>query len=309
MTFLATQLEAMVSWCANADVLTAERKAARSLFFADDDPTPVKYWPGVGDQISKERRFLGWFMFDHRPPGGDFPGLMAANALFDGRELDEALRALAGVRYILGIVTGVVRNRRVFMELEDDRFVVDSKPLGSFVQRDTALVTYLLPSRPRLWIPGPGWFEWPVRIGPNMRATLKQVQPDPLSTERLLQSRTESNERPVPEHPKDESLEDAVARMSNAARADGEPALVMTPEEWSRLVQPLIVNKNASDFAQAVIERVGAVGDIEDMNRWLGLAMNIWNNTPQRDRGGKSARELMEDSPGESRFTVDSSDM
>jgi hypothetical protein len=31
---------------------------------------------------------------------------------------------------------------------------------------------------------------------------------------------------------------------------------------------------------------------VEEINKWLGLAMNIWNNTPQPDRGGKSAFEM-----------------
>jgi len=66
---------------------------------------------------------------------------------------------------------------------------------------------------------------------------------------------------------------------------------------------------SASNFGQEVFEIVGSVDDIDELTVWLGLAMNIWNNTPQPDRGGKSARELKEESPGESRFTVDTSDM
>jgi hypothetical protein len=31
---------------------------------------------------------------------------------------------------------------------------------------------------------------------------------------------------------------------------------------------------------------------VEDVNKWMSLAINIWNTTPQPDRGGQSAAEL-----------------
>jgi hypothetical protein len=34
---------------------------------------------------------------------------------------------------------------------------------------------------------------------------------------------------------------------------------------------------------------------VEDLNKWLGLAVNIWNNVPQPDRGNKSAVEIVDD--------------
>lgn len=37
---------------------------------------------------------------------------------------------------------------------------------------------------------------------------------------------------------------------------------------------------------------VGTVNSIDELNKWLGLAMNIWNNTPQPDRSGKSPFEI-----------------
>lgn len=193
--FRPAQLQEMVSWCSDAEDLAGERQAARTQFFAEDNPRPVSYWPGVDDRKSKERRFLGWFMIDYRLPGGERPGTLAAENLFQGRHLEEALAAVEGARYVLCIVTGVVGNRRVFLEIEDERFVVDSKSL-SFVQRDTAVATYLLPARSRLWLPGPGWLEWPVFIIPKMRTNLKQMQPRAISVERMLENRAGPDDKP-----------------------------------------------------------------------------------------------------------------
>jgi hypothetical protein len=43
--------------------LEATRREARSHFFGDEDERPVEYWPGTGNLVSKERRFLGYFLF------------------------------------------------------------------------------------------------------------------------------------------------------------------------------------------------------------------------------------------------------
>lgn len=51
-------------------------------------------------------------------------------------------------------------------------------------------------------------------------------------------------------------------------------------------------------FGEEIIARIGPVEEIDGMNKWMGLAMNIWNNTPQADRGGKSALELDKEHPG-----------
>ena len=50
--------------------------------------------------------------------------------------------------------------------------------------------------------------------------------------------------------------------------------------------------KNYNRFNKDVVKWVGEVTSLDDLNRWLGLAMNIWNATPQPDRGGKAAYEL-----------------
>jgi len=41
-----------------------------------------------------------------------------------------------------------------------------------------------------------------------------------------------------------------------------------------------------------VTKRVGDVPSLDELNRWMALAMNIWNTTPQPDRGGRTAQEL-----------------
>jgi len=37
---------------------------------------------------------------------------------------------------------------------------------------------------------------------------------------------------------------------------------------------------------------IGKVTSLDDLNRWLALAMNIWNSTPQPDCGGRTVYEL-----------------
>ena len=48
-----------------------------------------------------------------------------------------------------------------------------------------------------------------------------------------------------------------------------------------------------NDFSKEIVSRLGKVNSVEDVNKWLELAMNIWNNTPQPDRGGKSPFEII----------------
>ena len=54
----------------------------------------------------------------------------------------------------------------------------------------------------------------------------------------------------------------------------------------------LFVPYCTNDFSKEIIHRVGEVNSVEEINKWLGLAINIWNNTPQPDRGGKSPFEI-----------------
>jgi hypothetical protein len=45
-------------------------------------------------------------------------------------------------------------------------------------------------------------------------------------------------------------------------------------------------------FTHEIIDRVGEVADIAAMNSWVALARNVWNSTPQPDRGGKTPNQL-----------------
>jgi len=304
MTFRLSQLEELADWCNTSSKLAASRADAWTTFFGEDDPRPVDYWPGAGDRASRERRFLGWFMFCFTLVGGRRAGEIAAEHLYRGTTLQEALRGIRESRYVLAIVRGV-GGRSVFLELENERFELRSKTLAQFVERNMALVTHLVPSRPRLWIPGPGWMEWPVRIGPNMRGNLKKLQPDPIEVERLLQQRSpKEGKGGKVDFPRDDTLQKAVARMTEAAMAERCAQLVLSPSEWERLVTKHLNDRGITAFAQEIYNRAGDVADMEALNRWLELATNIWNNTPQPDRGGKTANELAQESPG-SDFTYE----
>ncbi len=61
----------------------------------------------------------------------------------------------------------------------------------------------------------------------------------------------------------------------------------------------------AAEFGREIVNRAGEVGSLEDINKWLALAMDIWNATPQPDREGKSAYEMGR--PGDDRWCIASS--
>jgi len=289
----ASQVEQIATWCEMTPDLAEEREQARRQFFGEDDPRPVRYWPGAGDHRSRLRRFLGWFMFDHELPEGDRPAARAARALYRGAAQEEALGAVAGGRFVLAIVSSVLPGRSVCLELEDERFEVRDRQWSRSLTAQSAVLAHLVPTGRRgQWLPGPGWLEWPIQIGPHMRQSLRKFQLDPLGVEQLLQSRAgpELDRRPTP--PQDATLEQAVARMSSAARAAGLTRLVMSAPEWEALVVRHMGGPDVTAFAREIAERVGNADSVEDLNRWLQLAMNIWNTAPQPDRGGKSAYEL-----------------
>ena len=94
------------------------------------------------------------------------------------------------------------------------------------------------------------------------------------------------------EYPREATLDAAVARMTEAAQAEGRKELIMAADEWKRLVLSYMMSDKIAEFGKEIVSRVGEVDSGEDVNRWLALAMNIWNTTPQPDRGGKSACEI-----------------
>ena len=194
---------------------------------------------------------------------------------------------------MLAIVASLSPGRSVFLELEGERFEVRNKEVSRLLGRGNALAAWLIPSRRGLWLVGPGWLEWPYKIGPNMRRELSKFQMDPVEVDRSLRTPTEEeSQSSEPQYPLGRTLEDAVARMTEAAREESHERLVMSPEEWTRLVLDHLPNHDAAGFSQDVAERVGDVPAPEDLNRWLSLAMNIWNNTPQPDRDGMTAFEM-----------------
>jgi hypothetical protein len=132
-----------------------------------------------------------------------------------------------------------------------------------------------------------------MRIMPGMQAMLKKFQLSPIDLERLLQQRFKSSEdRSKIELPRDDTLKAAVSRMTKAAKAEGRQNLLMTQAQWKKLVISYMESSQINDFSREIVNRVGKVNSIEKLNKWLGLAMNIWNNTPQPDRGGKSPFEI-----------------
>jgi hypothetical protein len=114
-----------------------------------------------------------------------------------------------------------------------------------------------------------------------------------VSVERLLQSRaSEGDEEERPRPPQDETLPAAVERMTAEAEAAGKERLILAPREWEELVQRHMADPDMFAFSREIIDRVGDVANTTELDRWLALAHNIWNNTPQPDRGGRTPNEL-----------------
>ena len=293
MPLNAHMVEQLAEWCLRSDTLTDIRATARRDFFGYDEPGEARYMEGAGDLTSRERRFLGWFTMTFKLPDGRSPAEVAAAAILSGSDLSSAIDSIKGSRYVLAIVAMVNPGRGLILRLEDEEFTVDNRQLSRILSRDDALYAHIIPAGRRGWLVGPGWLEWPVHMMPGMQAMLKKLQLSPIDLERLLQQRFESSEDPSKvELPRDYTLKAAVARMAKAAKAEGLQNLIMTPTQWKKLVLLHMKSSQINDFSKEIINRVGKVKSVEEINKWLGLAMNIWNNTPQPDRGGKSPFEI-----------------
>ena len=81
--------------------------------------------------------------------------------------------------------------------------------------------------------------------------------------------------------------------MSEAAKADGKDKLVRSKEEWNTLVLTNMKSNNFNKFTKDITKWVGNVSSLDDLNRWLAMATNIWNNVPQPDRGNRTANEMV----------------
>ena len=294
MTLNANIVEQLAEWCLRDDALAEVRAAARRDFFGYDEPGEARYMEGAGDITSRERRFLGWFALTFKLPDGRCPAELAASVILNGNELASVIDSIRGSRYVLAMVAMANPGRGLILKLEDEEFTVGSRQLSRLFNRDDALCAHIIPAGQRGWLVGPGWLSWPMRIMPGMQSMLKKFQPSPIDLERFLQQRKDpSEDGPKVELPRDSSLKAAVARMTKAAKAEGYENLIMTPTQWKKLVLSHMKSSQINDFSKEIVDRVGEVNSVEEVNKWLGLAMNIWNNTPQPDRGGKSPFEII----------------
>jgi hypothetical protein len=293
MAFNANTVEQMANWCLANDALADVRAKARNNFFGYDEPGEVDYMVGAGDVTSRERRFLGWFMLTFKMADGRSPAELAASSIISGSELANVVDSLKKTRHVLAMVAMVSPGRGLVLKLEDEEFTVENRLLSRVFNRGDAIYTHLIPAGRRGWLVGPGWLQWPIGILPGIQSKLKSFQLDPIQAERFLQQRMEpSNDRPKTDIPRNSSLRAAVAKMTKAARVEDRQGLIMTTAQWKKLVTPYITSSRINEFIQEIIKRVGAVESVEAVNKWIGLAMNIWNNTPQHDRGGKSPSEI-----------------
>ena len=299
MPLTNSMVEQLTEWCALSDVLADVRSKARSDFFGYDEPQTIKYMAEAGEVNGRERRFLGWLSFSFRLPDGKHPAELAAAALLTGAGLTSALESIQQTRYVMAIVTMVRPGKGVYLELEDEEFEVDSRILSNVLYKGDALCAHIMPVGRGRWLVCPGWLVWPTRLGPGIRSRLKKFQLDPIKLERFLQQRASTAEdRPKIDYPRDNTLEEAVARMTEAARAEGKDSLVQSVEEWKALVLACMKSSDITKFSREVVKMVREVPSLDDLNRWIALAMNIWNATPQPERGGKTAYEMGDERRG-----------
>ena len=297
MAITEADLERIAAWCDTSAELSSARRAAWDEFFGARDAGTLDYHPDLGDYASRQRRFLGWFMFQATLPDGQHPAEFAALRLFENGQLSAVVLALSQSRYVMAVASSVISGRGVLLEMEEERFEIRSRTWARLMRRDALVFAHLIPVRAGVWIPGPGWLEWPVSIGPHMRAELRKYQASPIEVERSLQGRSGPRAEEVA-RPRDATLAAAVSRMTEAATKEGRLGLVRSEVEWTTLVLKYLEARDFITFAKELMEWIGPDQDMAELNRWIALAQNIWNTTPQPDREGRSAYELGSESPG-----------
>jgi hypothetical protein len=293
MAINANTVEALAQLCLISEAFSDIHSKARSEFFGYDEPGNIEYLEGTGDSVNRERRFMGWFSFYYKLPDGRRPAELVAASLLKGSDLEPALKAIQGTRYVQVIVKKVIPGYLLDLELEDEIFEVNNKYLSHQFHEGDTLTAFLLPAGRNGWIIGPGWVVLSIRIGPGMRKKLKSFQPAPIEMERLLQQRVKNDEKPHTEIPRDQTLRKAVNRMNKSAREAGKQNLARSTAEWKKLVISCMSTGNFNKFARAVYKWTGKCASLEEINKWIGLATNIWNNIPQPDRGNLSANQLV----------------
>jgi hypothetical protein len=293
MPLTPSKVEELAEWCMHSDVLAYVRSKARGDFFGYDEPVDAKYIANTGELNSRDRRMAGWFGFSFRMPDGRHPAEMAAVALLSSSEQAPALKSIQQCRFVMAMATTVIPGKGAYLKLEEEEFQVDSRALSQVLYKGDALCAHIMSIGRGKWLVCPGWLVWPFRLGPGVQSHLKKFQLDPIELERFLQQRASSlDERPKIEHPRDGNLEEAVARLTKAAQSEGKDSLVKSVEEWNAIVLADMKSSDITKFGRDLTKMVGSAKSIDDLNRWLGLAMNIWNNTPQPDRGGRTANEM-----------------
>ncbi len=293
MPLTANVVELIAQWCAQSEAIDDIRAKARSDFFGYDEPGTIKYMAGSEELNTRERRFLGWFSFVFRLPDGRRPAETAATALLKGTELSSALKSIQNARYVLAIVTMVMPNKAVYLELEDEEFDVSSRYMSHILYTEDSVCAHILPVGRNRWVIGPGWLTWPVRFGPGMRSRLKKFQPSPIEVERFLQQRSSGKEKPKIDYPRDKTLKEAVTRMTEAAHDGGKDQLIRSLEEWKGIVLACMKANDFNRFHKDIAKWVGKFSSLDELNKWIALASNIWNNVPQPDRGNRSAVEII----------------
>jgi len=78
-------------------------------------------------------------------------------------------------------------------------------------------------------------------------------------------------------------LDAAVARMTEAALSEGRESLVMTTDQWKKLILSG-VRGGVRQFGMEMVNSATNGKSIEVANRWLSLAMDIWNAMPETVR-------------------------
>jgi len=300
MVLTNSTVERLAEWCYKSETIANIRAQAREHFFGGDEVEAIDYIADTGNVNSRERRFMGWFTFNFKLLDGRHPAELAAQVILKEPKLSLALDSIQKARYITGVVTRVRDDRGFGMELEDEKFTINSPMLSHILRKGQLISVHILPNGQDQWLVSPGWLTWPISPGPHLRPQLKTVfQPNPIEVERFLQGKTKTPEEVKNvEHPQDDTLEAAVARMSEMAKKEGKPKLIMSSQEWKNIVLSYMANNDAIGFGEEIRQRAENFSSIEEANKWLALAMNIWNTTPQPDRGGKSAIEIIRQQRG-----------
>lgn len=282
--------------CATAGSLAQQRAAARDYFFGRGHPQPERYLPGGSEEPGRERRFLAWFAFQHRLPEGDTPAMRLARSMMPP-PIDKAAESVfAGARFITAAVTKLRHGQGFVLASGDERFPIEFPAMARRLQRDEVIVTGVLPIDGG-WLMTPGWVSLSVMAGPNLVTELGGTTWDPVELERFLQGRTldGADPEPVPPAPpRDDILAAAVRRLHREAKAAGMGALVRPTAAWREAAQWFITHNDLAGFVTwAYGEPFHTHCPPDQMNAWLALLTNVWNNTPQPDRGGKTATQLM----------------